>query len=226
MNARYPIVVLIAGWLWLGAALADTVRLKTGETFEGTILSESDAKVSVEVEYAAGTILSTETFNKDEIVEIVRSTPEQLAQRAMEHAYANTQKYKLDSAHNYTLNYYQLVINRVLRHFLADYPDSPYTNAVQAKLKEWIAEQDMVTSGLHKYHGVWIRAEEAVRRNAEAQARSAMGRGRAVETFTADTPVQRDIVDQVGEFLRRYWVIAIVAVVAMLWLCVHIFARD
>ncbi len=226
MNARYPIVVLIAGWLWLGAALADTVRLKTGETFEGTILSETDTKVSIEVEYAAGTILSTETFNKGEIDEIIRSTPEQLAQRAMERAYANTQKYKLDSAHNYTLNYYQLVSDRVLRRFLADYPDSPYTNAVQAKLKEWIAEQGKVASGLRKYHGVWIRAEEAARRNAEAQPRSAMDHGRAAEADSAVTPAQKDIVDEVGELLSRYWVIAIVVVVAMLWLCVHIFTHD
>ena len=226
MNARYSIVILIAGWLWLGAASADTVRLKTGETFEGTILSETDTKVSIEVEYAAGTILSTEIFNKSEIAEIVRSTPEQLAQRAMEHAYANTQKYKLDSAHNYTLNYYQLVTDRVLRRFLADYPDSPFTNAVQAKLKEWISEQGMVASGLRKYHGVWIRAEEAARLNAEAQTRSVMDRGKAAEAGTAGTPAQKDIVDEVGELLRRYWVMAVVAVVAMLWLCVHIFTRD
>ncbi len=226
MNARYSIVVLIAGWLWIGAALADTVRLKTGETFEGTILSETDAKISIEVEYAAGTILSTETFNKDEIVEIVRSTPEQLAKRAMERAYANTQKYKLDSAHNFTLNYYQLVIERVLRRFLADYPDSPYTNVVQAALKEWVAEQGKVASGLRKYHGTWMRAEEAVQRTAEAQARSPLDRGKAAETVTAGTSAQKDIVDEVGELLSRYWVIALAVTVGMLWLCVHIFTRD
>ena len=67
MNARHSIVVLIAGWLWLSAALADTVRMKTGVTYEGTIVSETDTKVSIEVEYAGGTILSTESINKDEI---------------------------------------------------------------------------------------------------------------------------------------------------------------
>ena len=185
MNARQPIVVLIAVWLWLGVGLADTVRLKSGVTYEGTIVSETDAKVSIEVEYAGGTILSTESISKDEIAEIVRSTSEQQAQRAMEHAYANTHKYNLDPATSYTPNYYQLVIDRVLRRFLVDYPDSPHTNAIQAKLKEWVTEQGKVASGLVKHRGVWMRPEEVTRRSTEAQVRPATDHGKVSESATA-----------------------------------------
>ena len=220
MNARYSIVVLITGWLWLGTALADTVRLKSGETFDGTILSETDTNVSIVVEYAHGTILSTEILNKGEIAEIVRSTPEQLAQRAMERAYANTQKYSLDPATSYTSNAYRLVIDGVLRRFLADYPNSPYTNAVQAKLTEWIAEQGKVASGLRKYRGDWMRPEEFARRNAPVD------RVKAAESAPAVATAPKDVVAQIGELLSRYWVLAIAVVVGLLWLCVHIFTRD
>src|SRR5258705_3580750 len=207
MNARSLFVILLAASLWCGGVLADSVRLKTGETFEGTILSETETNIRIEVEYASGSILSTEVFNKDEIAEIARSTPEQLAQRAMERAYANTQKYRLDLTHNYTPNYYQMVIDRVLQRFLTDYPDSPYTNTVQTKLKEWTAEQGMVANGSRKYHGVWMRADEATRQNAEAH--PAADRAKATEAAAVSTSSQRDVLDQVGGFLRQYWAIAL-----------------
>jgi hypothetical protein len=226
MNARHLTVLSLAAWLWLGSSLADTVRLKTGETYEGTILSETDTNVSIEVEYASGTILSTEIFSKKEIADIARSTPEQLAQRAMERAYANTQKYELHSTHNYPFNYYQQVIDRVLQRFLADYPNSPYTNAVQAKLQAWTAEQAKVASGLRNYKGVWMLAEEAARRNAEAQARLAAERAKPTDAVTTGDSSQKGIVDEVGGLLSRYWVVAIVVVVGALWLCVRIFTRD
>lgn len=246
MNARHPTVVLLVGWLWLAPALADSVRLKTGATFEGTILSETETEVSIEVEHAGGTILSTQTFKRDEVAEVVRSTPEELAQRAMERAYTNIQKYRLDPGTSYTPEYYRLVIDGVLRRFLTDYPNSSHTNAVQAKLNEWIAEQGTVAGGMGKYNGIWMRTEEIARRKAEAQARSNPDRNKTpgkpastgaadttglaatptVETATAGTPVQRDVVDQVGGLLSRYWVVGIVVVVVMLWACVHIFTRD
>jgi hypothetical protein len=249
MNTRFPIVVWIVVWLALGSARADTVRLKTGETLEGTLLTETDTNITVEVEHAGGTILSTEIIDRNQIAEIVRSTPEQLAQRAMERAYANTRKYQLDPMTSYSLDYYRLVIDGILLRFLADYPDSPHTNAVEAKLHEWVVEQGTVASGKAKYSGIWMRAEEAARLKAEARARSnpdlnkaqnkapssgATGKASVTglaatptaESATAGTAAQRDVVDQVGGLIRQYWVIGIVAVVGMLWLCVHIFTRD
>jgi hypothetical protein len=219
MNTRHLLVASLAvGW-WFGIVAADTVRLKTGDIYEGTILRETETNVSIEVEYARGTILSTEILNKTQITEIVRSTPEQLAQRAMERAYANTQRYNLDPLTSYTFNAYRLVIDGVLRRFLTDYPNSPYTNAVQAKLSEWTAEQGKVASGLRKYHGVWMRPEEFARRNAPVD------HSKVAEPATT-AAAQKDILAQVGELLSRYWVVALAAVVGMLWLCVHIFTRD
>jgi hypothetical protein len=249
MNARYSIVIWFAAWLALGAARADTVRLKTGEIFEGMILTETDTNITLEVEHAGGTILSTERFNRDKIAEIVRSTPEQLAQRAMERAFANTRKYRLDPMTSYAPDYYHLVIDGVLLRFLADYPDSPHTNAVEAKLHEWVTEQGSVASGMAKYNGVWMRADQVARLRAEAQTRSSVDLNKTpskapsagstgtpsanglaatptMETATAGTTAQRDVVDQVGGLIRQYWVVGIVAVVGMLWLCVHIFTRD
>jgi 7,8-dihydroneopterin aldolase/epimerase/oxygenase len=161
-----------------GFALADSIRLKTGESYDGTIVNETDTTLSIEMERAGGSILSTETINKDQIAEIGRATPEELAQRAMERAYANTRKYKLDPLTSYSPDFYRSVIDGVLRRFLADYPTSPYTNVVQAALSEWIAEQGTVASGMGKNNGTWMTAAEAAKRNAEAQARAAFDRSR------------------------------------------------
>jgi hypothetical protein len=249
MNPRFPIVVWIAVWLALGWARADTVHLKTGETLEGSILRETDTNITVEVELAGGTILSTAIISRDQIAEVVRSTPEQLAQRAMERAYANTRKYQLDPMTSYAPDYYRLVIDGVLLRFLADYPNSPHTNAVEARLHEWVIEQGTVASGKAKYNGIWMRAEEVARLRTEARAHSntnpdkttaktpspsASGKASAsdlaatptMETATAGTAAQRDVVDQVGGFIRQYWVVGIIAVVVVLWLCVHIFTHD
>jgi hypothetical protein len=249
MKARYLIEVGFAVWLALCSARADTVRLKTGEILDGTILGETATNITIEVEHAGGTILSTEIIDRDQIVEIAHSTPEQLAQRAMERAYANTRKYQLDPLTSYSPGYYRMVIDGVLLRFLTDYPNSPHINAVEAKLHEWVVEEGVVASGKAKYNGIWMRAEEATRLKAEARARSipnatktptrapspnASGKASAtdlaatptVETATAGTAAQRDIVDQVGGFIRQYWVVGIIAVVVMLWLCVHIFTRD
>jgi hypothetical protein len=377
MNCRCSIAISLGLLFWLCLASADVIRLRSGESLDGTVVNETESTLSIAVERAGGTILSTETVNKDQITEIIRATPEQLAQQAMERAYANTQKYRLDPRASYTPSYYDQIIDGVLRKFLKDYPDSPYTNAVQAKLKEWLVEQGTVTSGLGRYNGTWMSAAEAAKRNAEAQLATVLDRGKmllaqsqfaaAIEQFnfvathaqapgdqtearqlsldatrrwaetlerqrnslaaeikhsednlskaqsalqaaehrpssvpsdvqrfgvdpyvirgradvknaesrlaqlrdtasaldrqitdvrsriggaadtakiasagtttksavtqspesaTAGTAVQRDVVEQVGDILRRYWVLAIVVVVAMLWLCVHIFTRD
>ncbi len=186
MNPRRFILVLLAGWL--SAAPADTVRLKNGETYEGTILSETNASVSIEVEQAGGTILTTRTFRRDEIAEIRRSTPEEIARRDMERAFARTQRYRLDPNTSYPPEYYRQVIDGVLKKFLADYPDSPYTNAVAAQLRQWLAEQGTVSSGMAKFNGKWMSAAEAARLNAEARFRSAVERGKtylAQEQFQA-----------------------------------------
>jgi len=205
--------------------VADTVRLKSGLTYEGTIVSETDAKVNIEVEYAGGTILSTESISKDEIAEIVRSTSEQQAQRAMEHAYANTHKYNLDPATSYTPNYYQRVIDRVLRRFLSitrtrltrmrSKPNSKSGSPNKAKSPAVLVSTAASGSGPKKLTD-----------QAEAQVRPATEHGKASESAMASTPAQRDIVDQIGELLRRYWVIAIVAVVAMHGCASPLFTHD
>jgi tetratricopeptide (TPR) repeat protein len=204
MNTRFFILVLLAGGL-LGAR-ADTVRLKTGETIEGTILSETNAIVTIEVEHAGGTILATQTFRKDEIAEIRRSTPEEIAQRNMERAFASTQKYRLDPKTSYSPDYYRLVIDGALRKFLTDYPDSPYTNVVAAQLRQWVAEQEMVSKGMAKFNGRWMSAAEAARQNAETRFRAALDRGKtylaqgqfpaAVEQFNAALPLSPTANDQ------------------------------
>jgi hypothetical protein len=243
MILRRFIMVLLAGSLGLGIAGADTVRLKSGASFEGTILNESDSNVTFEVERAGGTILTTETFSRDDIAELVRSTPEERTQHTMERAYANTLRYRLDPMVSYSPDTYRLVIDDVLLRFLADFPNSPHAEAVQAKLKEWMAEQGTVSSGMAKYNGVWMRAADAAQKRAETVARTGSDRNRpqsqtaspratdksapvTMETATAGTSAQRDVVDQVGEFISRYWVVGIVSVVLMLWGCVHIFTRD
>jgi hypothetical protein len=206
-------LVLLAGWL--AAVRADTVRLKNGETYEGSILSETNATVSIEVEQAGGTILTTRTFRRDQIAEIRRSTPEDIAQRNMERAFARTQRYRLDPNTSYSPEYYRLVIDGVLKKFLADYPDSPYTNVVAAQLRQWMAEQGTVSSGMAKFNGKWMSAAGAAGVATAATAETAAG-----------SAARTDVLSQVGDLLSRYWVIGLVAVVLLAWGCVYIFTRE
>jgi hypothetical protein len=154
-------------WLLLATCLlaglcahADTVNLKDGTTLEGEIVAEDDSTLSILVEFAGGTISQTRHISKSDVAGVIRWTPEQKAQRAIERDYETLQKYQLNPMSSYTLEYYDQVINNGFRKFLTDHPDSPYTSNIIDRAAQWIAERDIVNAGKAKYHGHWVPAAE------------------------------------------------------------------
>jgi hypothetical protein len=140
---------------------ADVLKLKDGTSIEGNIVSETETEFVVERVFGSGSITSRDTILKSNVAEAVRATPEEKARQAMEQAYANTRRYNLDAQRSQSKEYYEKVIEGVLRKFLVDHADSPYAKQVAEKIGVWEAERDKVEAGQVKVEGRWMSAEEA-----------------------------------------------------------------
>ncbi len=155
---------LAFGALCLAAVVrADTVKLNDGTVLEGDILSENETQLTINAEFASGTITEKQTVNKSDIAPngITRLTDEQKAAREMERDYQKLQHYQLDPANTFTLSQYDKAINDVFHPFLVQYTNSPYIAQVQDKIAQWQTERDEVASGKARYKGQWMSAESA-----------------------------------------------------------------
>lgn len=174
-----PATGRVAGWLFavmlaIASAAADTIKLKDGTVLDGTILSEDDHQVIIEVRYASGTITKQETVNKADIAELTRLTAEQKAYQA-------TLKYQLDPNNSYPqAAYYDQVITSVFRRFLADYPQSTNAGEVSGRIAQWEAERDRVAGGQVKHQGTWMSTDEARPLIAEDRAQQLLEQARAL----------------------------------------------
>lgn len=69
--------VLAFGWVGISLGLrADKIVLKSGGTLEGTIHSESETQIQIEVAAYERTIFSTRTIPKAEVSSIRRDSPQ------------------------------------------------------------------------------------------------------------------------------------------------------
>jgi hypothetical protein len=161
---------------------ADTIRLKNGTVVEGTIVSEDNTQLIVEVYYASGTITMKQTVRQADVAEITRLTEEQKAQRAMERAFEQVQEYQLDPTTSEPLSYYNHVINDVFHPFVRLYPHSPHEEEVHKKIAEWTAERDKVASGLARMGNEWIPRDDAERRIELLRAQRLLSQGQAALT--------------------------------------------
>ncbi len=155
------------------AAHADTVKLKNGTVLEGTIVAEDDNQITIEVEYAGGTITRTETINKSGVAEVKRLTEE-------EKAYQVVQKYELNPARSFPLARYDQAINDVFRPFVTRFPDSPHREEVMGKIVLWEAERAQVAAGRAKYRGEWMAAAEAFKLAEQERVEQLLQQGRTL----------------------------------------------
>jgi hypothetical protein len=146
-------------------AFADRVTLKTGEIMEGTILSETDSQVSLQMANQTRTIIFTRVLQKSDINSITRDTPEQKAQQI---AYTALDKYRLYPSQELTAAEYNQGID-AFQKFLSDYPDSIHARELQAKLTEWKTEATNLQSGKVKFAGKWMIPEEKRLRSLQKQ---------------------------------------------------------
>jgi len=182
LAARLSLYWVLLAFGVAGLARADTIRLKNGAVVEGTIVSEDDTQVTVEMDYASRTITMRQTVRRADIAEIIRLTKEEKAQRAMEKAFDQVQEYQLDPNTSEPLSYYDHVINDVFRPFLRLYPNSPHEQEVNKKIEAWTAERDKVASGLARLGNEWMPKDEAERRVELSRAQRLLDQGRAALT--------------------------------------------
>ncbi|HUK81367.1 MAG TPA: hypothetical protein VLZ12_01925 [Verrucomicrobiae bacterium] len=188
---------------WRGLLVADTIQLNDGTALDGTIVSETPTDVTIEVEFAAGTITKTQTVSSNEIAQIIRSTPEQRAVRAMEFAYQRTLRYNLDPNRSYSPRYYDDVINSVFQRYLADYPGSPHTLQISARIQEWEAARD---------HAL------AAQGQLEAQRAAPIG----PTGVRVDSP---DVLSRMASWFQEYWAAFAAAAVVGLWILSRVLSR-
>jgi hypothetical protein len=217
----------------LGAAAADTVKLKDGTVLEGDIISEDETQLTLTVVFASGTISFQEVIRKSDIAEVIRLTPEQKTERDMEKAYERLKKYQLDVRRSGPVSYYDQVIKGVFLRFLQQYPSSPYTNDVDSKILQWQTERDKVAAGLAKWDGQWMEASEAAKLAEQARAQFHLERNHGPTAITnqpRSTPVESagepSALTDVTDWLKRYWIYGAVAAVVGLWLVSRLFTKQ
>ncbi len=175
---------------WLGFVLvigvavlasADTIELNNGAVLHGVIVSEADKQIVIEVELAEGTIVKREIVRRADIALLTRFTPEELAEREMQHAYQNTRRYELNRNQSYQLSYYGQVINGVLQPFLEKFPNSPHEKEITDKIASWKAEHARLEQGTVLYRGRWVTPEE--QRNIERAEFETSQRAKGLELY-------------------------------------------
>lgn len=160
MKAWFTVSVLLFGCA--GSGWADSLTLNSGEVILGTIVSQSDTEIVMEISNATGTIMTQRKIPTADVRSVERDTAEQKARRLEAEAHRDTLKYQLGDS-SFPFPYYGQTINGVFRKYLVMYPDSPNADAVRARIQEWEAEQVKVAKGEMKYRGQWYAGADARR---------------------------------------------------------------
>jgi hypothetical protein len=175
------VVALALTWLLLPlntrVAVAASVTLNSGEVMEGTILSETDAEIRLQMANEDRTITFTRVLQKSDVKSITRDTPEQNAQQT---TYYALDKYKLYPSQELTAAQYKQG-TEAFEKFLSDYPNSSHAEEIRGKLAEWKTEAANLQSGKVKFAGKWMIPEEKKLRLLQQQ--------------RADLQTQRDSLD-------------------------------
>jgi hypothetical protein len=138
-----------------------TVKLRDGRVLEGPVLAENDQQITIQAQFANGTITRKYQVDRNDIAAISHLSPVDRDQRLATVAYHDLGKYHLDPQNSYPLSYYDTAINQGFLPFLQQYPHVMETASVTNRLADWQEERDKVASGQVKYHGRWMSAAEA-----------------------------------------------------------------
>jgi len=153
---RSRLFILLLPLLLCAAQLrADTILLTTGEKLTGTIKSETDTEVTIEIPVSAS-ITDERTVEKSDIARMEKEQPDQLAYQQL----IQTQP---DPQSSYASEDYDKIL-APLNAFETTYPNSPYLPEIKKLADAFQAEKQHVDAGQYKYLGRWISRDEAERR--------------------------------------------------------------
>jgi hypothetical protein len=154
-----PIALLCAAQSW-----ADSVTLKTGEQITGTIKSQTDTEVVIDVPVSAS-ITDERTIEKTDIAKIDQAQPDQIAYQQLIQVQPNPQS-------SYSSDAYDQILGS-LNAFIANYPNSTYLPEIKKLAATFQEEKKHVDNGEYKYLGKWISHDEAQRRSSQIAAQQA-----------------------------------------------------
>lgn len=140
----------------LGTALmshaGDIIKKRDGTTLDGTIISETDTEVKIEVK--GNGIMDTKTVAKKDIQELVRATPDQIEAARLTGPDFVPSKDRLSDAG------YQKILDEDLLPFLKKFPASPHKAKVEAVIKTYQEEKAKAVTGAQKIDGQWVTSQE------------------------------------------------------------------
>ena len=133
------------------SAIGDTLTLKSGETYDGKILSESDKEILMDVTVASG-ITDQKSFPKSDVQEVSKTPLDEIAFQTIKDC--QLESHSLPSA-----SYAAIV--KSLEAFLKQYPLSPHIEEVRTTLDAFKKEQARVKAGDLKWANHWYTPKEA-----------------------------------------------------------------
>ncbi len=119
-----------------------TIKLKDGSVLEGPVLLEDDRQITIEAQYANGTISRKDQVDKNDIASISHLSAVDRDQRLATIAYHDLGKYQLDPQSSVQLSYYDNAISQGFLPFLQQYPHVMETAIISNRLAEWQAERE------------------------------------------------------------------------------------
>lgn len=143
--------LLLGTLFWTALPLAaDTIKLKSGETLEGTIISETRTSVTIEVPFSA-TIMDSRTIAKSEIEAMSRLTKDEVAYAAL--ASLENPRTALDASA------YQDIKNQ-FTNFIKEFPNSIRLVDARERIAAIEEREARLAKGEVKFNGQWIPAKD------------------------------------------------------------------
>lgn len=166
---RYPLLAVACAFS-LQLAHADIITMKSGERYQGPVLSEDDSSLTIEYNLTPK-IKDKKLLSKADIKEHIRQSPAMIAMEERGLAKLVPTPDLLSAAE------YESIIQDKLRTFMAQFPGTPEAAEVDKMIATLGEEKERVLKGEVKMEGRWLDAATAKRDayNIEAfRARSAM----------------------------------------------------
>lgn len=148
--SHFPTIIALA-ILTAVAAPADTIKLKDGNTIEGTIVAEDGSSVTIRTT-VVGNIPDNKVVPRSDIASIVKKTPEDTAAEAVLQL--------LPTDDFLQPSHYNKLIAEGPDKFLAQYPNSKYRAEILNVKKTLTDEQAQTRRSMRKVDGKWLNGEE------------------------------------------------------------------
>lgn len=154
---RCPWLILFA-LLCAAPVWADSITLKTGEVMTGTIKSETDTDVTIDVNVSSS-IVDERDIQKSDIASISREQPDEIEYKQLIAVQPNPEL-------SYSSVQYSDIISS-LQAFETKYPGSTYLPEIKKLEATFENEKKRVDAGQVRFLGKWLNKEEAAKQGNE-----------------------------------------------------------